>query len=63
MQFFSVYGMIAGIAYGQMLTADPSEFSIGEIIGGLFSLVITLGILMFMELMARKKEKREESND
>lgn len=63
MQFFSVYGMIAGIAYGRMLTTDLSEFSIGEIIGGLASLVITLGILMFMELLVREKEKREENND
>lgn len=63
MQFFSVYGMIAGIAYGRMLITDISEFSIGEIIGGLASLVITLGILMFMELMIREKEKKEESDD
>lgn len=55
MQFFSTYGMIAGIAYG--LTLDnASKFSIYEIIGCSISLALTLGILIFMELMSQKNK-------
>ena len=57
MKFFSVYGLIAGIAYEQMLT-DLSKFSIYEMIGFLISISITLGILMFTELLVREKEKK-----
>ena len=62
MRFFSVYGLIAGIAYGQMLT-DLSKFSIYEMIGFLISISITLGVLMFTELLVREKEKKTSNED
>ena len=62
MKFFSVYGLIAGIAYGQMLT-DLSKFSIYEMIGFLISISITLGILMFTELLVREKEKKMNESE
>ena len=62
MKFFSAYGLIAGIAYGQMLT-DLSKFSIYEMIGFLISISITIGILMFTELLVREKEKKTSNED
>ena len=57
MKFFSVYGLIAGIAYGQMLT-DLSKFSIYEMVCLSISIAVTLGILMFMESLLRENEKK-----
>lgn len=62
MKFFIVYGLIAGIAYGQTLT-DLSKFSIWEIIGFSISITITIGILMFTELLVREKEKKTNDED
>ena len=45
-----------------MLT-DLSKFSIYEMIGFLINVSITLGILMFTELLVREKEKKKTSNE
>ena len=56
MKFFSVYGLITGIAYGRTLTY-LSKSSVWEIILFSISIAVTLGILMFAEFMVREKKR------
>lgn len=62
MKFFIVYGLIAGIAYGQTLT-DILKFFIWEIIGFSIGIIINIRILMFMELLVQEKEKKTTDGD
>ena len=65
MKSFSAYGYIVGIAHGLIAGVtcgrrlfDISKFSIYAMVCLSISIAVTLGILMFMESLLRKKKKK-----